>query len=1098
MLNRWNTKGRLCRKLFASLLLLSFTFSNFTYSANIAYLPPTGALVTTSNSFTPVILKGVTVNPDNPFQLSFLLDEGNTNFNEAQLKQESDILIRYFLAALTTPENDLWVNLSPYENNRIIPSTLGSTDMGRDLLAQDYILKQLSASLTYPESASGKEYWNSINGVGANNHSPATQTFNKIWIVPNKTQILESGLTAFIKTSSMKVMTECDYLASQKNGVGANDHSPVAQDAINRVSTSNNDAFKTHILPLIEQDVNNGQNFAYLRQIHNAIVLAAWFKKRLKDTIYNQLYIDKKKIAGIDNKDPNAVDQIYNQYVDAFKQGVYNYVKTERGDGSLARMANGKRTVPICGIKCTKRAYFSGGYQGQVSAGMETTTTPPATIVTEAAAGTKVPANITVDLDPAASGAVAQPEPRLPTVAHLATPEDPTRDKSTGAIGTRAIVVSTIAAGVITAFVAGVHQRHKADLAEETVGGTSTSIVQPKTDAGTTSDQAKVETAKKTKAKFDAEIKAVDKIWDVYDKAETLAKIATAQIKAGQTQDAKATLATALEMASNVKNEGAKVKVLTVIAIAQAKAELTTDKRDAHMTLNTAYENAKNIKRMEERIGAFIDLVTAHIETGFYDDAMLLATMIEWEGVVGYTAKTIPRVVAAQIETGSYHDAIITARRIDGVDDRAETIIRIANAQIKDGKTQDAQAAIAEAKNIVNTGHRVKALIEVATAACQAKSGKTQDAQVTLSHAIRVANKSTDVDIRIEILTDIAMAQANAGLYSAAISTIDRIDRLANEVSKSMANFIAVFGLAGSIDPRNGTTTITLSDGSIIKEPFHRIPRNVKKSRLYPIDYIESFEAVDGWIEIAQVQAAAGLIQEAKATLKHAFNKSNNASKADRKWLLEEISAAMDALNTEQAHLASAQADWNDSVKSIFAKYGVTLGNGQLTRLWYIHKKGMGWKLAPKGFKEGEVVPNQMVYDSEGKFAGYEDVTVVRGSDGQLRITLNSKALNEQKGREAYDSIGEFNDGVKKGVRESFDLGKFGNEVKDDTTGTVPDSASDATNGGIDDREGLMRMEIQSDGSKTPMFKNMPVDIQNFSGFTFKIVSITRSKVSHS
>jgi len=53
----------------------------------------------------------------------------------------------------------------------------------------------------------------------------------------------------------------------------------------------------------------------------------------------------------------------------------------------------------------------------------------------------------------------------------------------------------------------------------------------------------------------------------------------------------------------------------------------------------------------------------------------------------------------------------------------------------------------------------------------------------------------------------------------------------------------------------------------------------------------------------------------------------------------------------------------------------------------------------------------------------------------------------------------------------------------------------DRTTGGIDDREGLMRMEIQRDGSKIPMFKNVPVDIQNFAGFNFKIVSITRTKV---
>ncbi len=52
-------------------------------------------------------------------------------------------LIKYFMAALTIPEEDLWVNLSPYEAHRITPQKLGETELGKSLLSQDYILKQL-------------------------------------------------------------------------------------------------------------------------------------------------------------------------------------------------------------------------------------------------------------------------------------------------------------------------------------------------------------------------------------------------------------------------------------------------------------------------------------------------------------------------------------------------------------------------------------------------------------------------------------------------------------------------------------------------------------------------------------------------------------------------------------------------------------------------------------------------------------------------------------------------------------------------------------------------------------------------------------------
>ena len=42
------------------------------------------------------------------------------------------------------------------------PDNLGQTEMGRDMLAQDYILKQLTASLIYPEKHLGKTFWDEV------------------------------------------------------------------------------------------------------------------------------------------------------------------------------------------------------------------------------------------------------------------------------------------------------------------------------------------------------------------------------------------------------------------------------------------------------------------------------------------------------------------------------------------------------------------------------------------------------------------------------------------------------------------------------------------------------------------------------------------------------------------------------------------------------------------------------------------------------------------------------------------------------------------------------------------------------------------------
>jgi len=224
----------------AALFILSGTglgLSGIVYAAQgEPFLPPAAQLVPVSSAHNPVTLKGIKFYPNEPFKLEFILDEGNTTFTDSQLKKETNRLIRYFLCALTVPAQDMWVNLSPYESDRIIADDLGTTEIGRDMLAQDYMLKQLSASLTYPENDLGKQYWKTLHGVGANNHSPVN-SFNKIWIMPDKSEVYESGTKAIITESSLKIMTEADYLAMQNNSVGANNHSPVKQDAINRVST---------------------------------------------------------------------------------------------------------------------------------------------------------------------------------------------------------------------------------------------------------------------------------------------------------------------------------------------------------------------------------------------------------------------------------------------------------------------------------------------------------------------------------------------------------------------------------------------------------------------------------------------------------------------------------------------------------------------------------------------------------------------------------------------------------------------------------------------------------------------------------------------
>ena len=85
-------------------------------------------------------------------------------------------------------------------------------------------------------------------------------------------------------------------------------------------------------------------------------MLAGWFKRKLHDTVLAQTFFDKNKIQGANCNDPAVREKIYNEYVKAFKQGAYNYIKTERErplTPSLTKRGDRKETgtfglPPLC------------------------------------------------------------------------------------------------------------------------------------------------------------------------------------------------------------------------------------------------------------------------------------------------------------------------------------------------------------------------------------------------------------------------------------------------------------------------------------------------------------------------------------------------------------------------------------------------------------------------------------------------------------------------------------------------------------------------------------------------------------------------------
>lgn len=355
------------RSIFSAVLfvfLVSSTLGpNGAYAQGV-FLPVPGTLVPTSSAYVPALLRGVTVHTDDPFLFDFVVDTGNSGsqsgpVDAAGIKSEAQRMIEYFLASLTIAEKDQWVNLSPYEKDRMLTEELGKTGLGRDMLAQDYVLKQVTASMIYPGKEMGKAFWQRVYERARAEYGVAdvnilTDTFNKVWIVADRAAVYvhkdpkKAGqLTAVVTDAHLNVLLEGDYLAMTKEAVPAR-----VSEGRALTPDMTQELVREIVLPELEKEVNTGRNFSNLRQIYQAVILATWYKRNLKDAILTQVYADKKKTNGIegawvaDKKAEVDPEQIWNRYVESYKKGAFNLIKED------IDQATGE-TVP--------RKYFSGG-----------------------------------------------------------------------------------------------------------------------------------------------------------------------------------------------------------------------------------------------------------------------------------------------------------------------------------------------------------------------------------------------------------------------------------------------------------------------------------------------------------------------------------------------------------------------------------------------------------------------------------------------------------------------------------------------------------------------------------------------------------------
>jgi hypothetical protein len=247
--------------------------------------------------------------------------------------------LEYFFLALVLPEEKFWVNLNPQEADKIVEPDLAATDLGRIMLAADLRLKKDVSELTNPRtSAVGREYWERLyakaEALGIADKIPVS---NRVWIIPDEVATRQTPKRINILQSRLKASLESEYL-TQDAGIKDKEKKELQDYGIQLM--------RELILPVLNKKINESYFYADLRGVYQALILARWYKSNFGQQKNSLLQSASATVfEDLETDIPYGRDQIYQDYLDSFTKGEYDFVENKGAKLQLYLQAITRRYV---------------------------------------------------------------------------------------------------------------------------------------------------------------------------------------------------------------------------------------------------------------------------------------------------------------------------------------------------------------------------------------------------------------------------------------------------------------------------------------------------------------------------------------------------------------------------------------------------------------------------------------------------------------------------------------------------------------------------------------------------------------------------------
>ncbi|MFJ9419386.1 hypothetical protein ACIRPT_35295 [Streptomyces sp. NPDC101227] len=220
-----------------------------------------------------------------------------------------------FFVWLSLSPSTFWVNLNPTEPNRIVDAKLGATDVGRILLEADFRMKKVVGRLLHPDTGTGKKFWDSSDVA-------ARRCINmRQWIVPKPASVYEENGGLYIVDAPLEVKMETEYLKQHGGGGG----SCAVPDK--RLES----AFRTVILPRVENAVNEAPEFAELRRVYLSRVAAEWYRQRSSGALASM--VDSGDVSRWPALKQWSPRKVFNDYVESYNKKEFNVKRLKTING---------------------------------------------------------------------------------------------------------------------------------------------------------------------------------------------------------------------------------------------------------------------------------------------------------------------------------------------------------------------------------------------------------------------------------------------------------------------------------------------------------------------------------------------------------------------------------------------------------------------------------------------------------------------------------------------------------------------------------------------------------------------------------------------